>query len=274
MTQRESGIRAIAVDWSGARRNAGKKIWLAEVTSDGLVRLESGRDRDELVRHLAEEARTGPRLVVGLDFAFSFPAWFLRDHRCFSAFDMWSLTEREGESWLVSCPVPFWGRRGSRRPRNHELFRRTEREAQRFNNISPKSVFQVGGAGAVGTGSLRGMPLLLKLQEAGYSIWPFDPPGWPRVVEIYPRLLTGAVQKNDGVERRKYLTSRYSSISGHWLERAASNEDAVDAFVSAFVMLEHAGELASLPQAEDEETNLEGTIWRPVGSDSTNRRIT
>ena len=41
-----------------------------------------------------------------------------------------------------------------------------------LTSVRPKSTFQIGGAGAVGTGSLRGMPHLLTLREAGCAVWP------------------------------------------------------------------------------------------------------
>ena len=56
-------------------------------------------------------------------------------------------------------------------------------------------MFQIGGAGAVGTGSIRGMPHLLTLADSGFTIWPFVSGGLPTVVEIYPRALTGPVNK-------------------------------------------------------------------------------
>ena len=48
--------------------------------------------------------------------------------------------------------------------------------AARVRGIAPKSVFQIGGAGSVGTASLRGMPVLQRLREAGFAVWPFDRP--------------------------------------------------------------------------------------------------
>jgi hypothetical protein len=47
-----SARSTIAVDWSGAARGAERRIWLAEVAGGRLVRLECGRSRAELVRHL------------------------------------------------------------------------------------------------------------------------------------------------------------------------------------------------------------------------------
>ncbi len=69
-------MRVIAIDWSGARTGAAGKIWLAEVQDGRLLRLESGRGRDQVAEHLIAEADRDPELVVGLDFAFAFPAWF------------------------------------------------------------------------------------------------------------------------------------------------------------------------------------------------------
>ena len=58
------------------RLNGRRKIWLAEVIRGELVRLENGRNREEIARLLIEEAMKDRRFVVGLDFAFSFPMWF------------------------------------------------------------------------------------------------------------------------------------------------------------------------------------------------------
>ena len=46
-----------------------------------------------------------------------------------------------------------------------------------MKGIQPKSPFQVGGSGSVGTGSLRAMEWLLKLWEGGFRVWPFEDAG-------------------------------------------------------------------------------------------------
>lgn len=260
------GIRVFAVDWSGALQGARRKIWLAEAVEGRLVRLEDGRERDELTRHLIEEAARGPGFVVGLDFAFSLPAWFLRERGYADAPALWAAVEREGEDWLAGCEPPFWGRPGKRRaplPEGASATRRTEDEATRQRGVRPKSAFQIGGAGAVGTGSLRGMRLLRQLREAGFSIWPFDPPGRPLVVEIYPRLLTGPVVKSSGAARAAYLARCYPGLDSGLREWAVGSDDAFDAAVSALVMAGHAGDLASLPALDDGERRVEGAIWWP-----------
>ncbi|HMC04937.1 MAG TPA: hypothetical protein VKJ83_05640, partial [Actinomycetota bacterium] len=145
-----------------------------------------------------------------------------------------------------------------------EHFRRTELEIPPVGPgaIRPKSVFQIGGAGAVGTGSIRGMALLARLRREGFSIWPFDRAGWPRVVEIYPRLLTGPVDKSVQSARTDYLTRLGWPADPALRERAASTEDAFDAAVSALGMDEHQEDLAAPPPVP-EIAALEGWIWGP-----------
>lgn len=190
-------MRLVAVDWSGAFSRAAKTMWLAEVRDGVLNRLENGRSRGQVVEHLIELASEDRNLVVGLDFAFSAPAWYLRQLGV-DAPGLWKLAE-EKEGWLLDCAPPFWGRGRTKRPELQEHFRAADRLA--VGGISPKSVFQIGGAGAVGTGSVRGWPFLQRLQSEGFSVWPFDGPRLPLVVEIYPRVLTGPVVKSSSARR-------------------------------------------------------------------------
>lgn len=242
-----------------------RKLWLA-VARDGRVeRLEGGtRTRAEVVAHGIELARVERRLVVGLDFAFSFPAWFAEARACTDARALWALAAREGERWLAECPHPFWGRPGRRKPALPAHHRATEGAAPPVQGITPKSVFQIGGAGAVGTGSVRGMPHLLELARAGFALWPFDPPRFPLALEIYPRELTGPVRKARSVARRAWLANHADGEEPALVRRAASSEDAFDAFASALVMSRHAREFEALEPAHDARELLEGRIWRPL----------
>jgi len=264
---RPSMKRVIAVDWSGAKNGAQRKIWLAEVCGGRLTRLESGRSRRELVEDLIAEAASDPDMVIGLDFAFSFPRWFAEGLGARSVGEVWHVVARQGEEWLRDCPHPFWGKRGSRKPKHRELFRGTESQAPK--KASPKSVFQIAGPGAVGTGSIRGMPHLAELREAGFAIWPFHESHTrlgihrPLVIEIYPRLLTGDVTKSDFDKRVEYLTERVPEIDGALACKAISTEDAFDAAVSAVVMSRHVETLAALTQSQDPTELIEGAIWWP-----------
>jgi hypothetical protein len=217
--------RILAVDWSGARTGAQRAIWLAEALDGRLVRLEGGRGREELVAHLLEESERDPELVAGLDFAFSLPEWFLRARSIDDVWNAWDLVSCEAEAWLRDPQPPFWR---ARKPPGDGL-RRTEREC----DGRPKSVFQLVGAGQVGTGSLRGIPFLPRLRER-FAIWPFDEPDLPLLVEIYPRL------HRDGAV-------------------GYPNEHARDAAAAALAMSRWPGDWRRLPR--DPAYALEGRIW-------------
>jgi diadenosine tetraphosphate (Ap4A) HIT family hydrolase len=253
----------VAVDWSGAQARPESKIRLAEVVDGRMTRLESGRNREEVAAHLVEEARRDPGLVVGLDFAFSFPAWFCRELGAEDGPGVWRAVRERGEAWLKECPEPFWGRPGRTRPELEAHFRETEDATAPIAGHQPKSVFQIGGGGAVGTGSLRGMPHLLTLQEGGYAVFPFDAPRLPLILEIYPRTLTGPVVKSDRAHRGAYLEEGFPEMTAEQLEAAAYSEDAFDAAVSAAMMARHLEEILALEQPEG-VARLEGAIWGPA----------
>jgi hypothetical protein len=295
----DSGLqRVVGVDWSGDQGpGQRRKIWAGVWTaSTGKVLLESGRTRDELMEWLVEMERETPRMVVGFDFTFSYPAWFLRELGIGSAPEFWRLVaDGQGEKWLHrDCEDGrFWGRAGSRRhgkkpaefcgEHAHRMLRRAETvlkvraemtdplQIARIAGIAPKSVFQIGGAGAVGTASLRGMPGLLRLREAGFRIWPYDAPSVkrPLVVEIYTRLMTGAVNKSSEAARTAYLAKKrrenalYAGIPQAVMANAKGSEDAFDALVTAMVMTEHRAEFAQLKQTTDEVFRMEGQTWVP-----------
>jgi hypothetical protein len=263
MTAAEQAPTVIAVDWSGARHGERRKIWLASARAGRVERLESGRTRAEVVEELCALARTTSALVVGLDFAFAFPAWFAREHGCSDARSLWELVARAGEGWLATSPAPFWGKPGRKRPEHAgSRWRRTESDALPQRGVQPKSVFQIGGAGAVGTGSVRGMPFLGALADAGFSIWPFDAARLPLVVEIYPRYLTGPVTKSSAAARNVWLANRAADQERELVQRAASCEDAFDAFASALAMSAACASFRDLEPARDELDRLEGRIWR------------
>jgi hypothetical protein len=228
------------------------------------VYLREGFNGGEVARQLIELAAAEENLVVGLDFAFSMPSWFLRDQGIGSARELWARAGAGGcETWLAGCSPPFWGRAGSRKRAGCELYRRTEREVRERTGFLPKSVFQIGGAGAVGTGSLRGMGLLHALRGDGFRVWPYDDPGMPVLVEIYPRVLTGAVRKSDAIARKDFVEQRYGHLSEAIRDVMASSEDAFDVGVSALEMWRHRDSLALLPAARDEVERLEGAVWLP-----------
>jgi hypothetical protein len=292
--------RVVAVDWSGDKSVAGqrKKIWAGVWTAEegkavygGDIELENRRTRGELRDWLIEKSLETPRMVAGVDFCFSYPAWFVKEHGARTAPEFWEIVKEHGERWLGhECEdVRFWGRIGKHRSGKkpvefygdlgHRMLRRADEackvqakildpsEAVKVKGIAPKSPFQIGGAGAVGTGTLRGIPILHDLRKAGFRVWPFDVPTMPLLLEIYPRLMTGAVNKGSVEARTEYLAKKltedfaYKSLDPTIIKIAVQSEDAFDALISVMVMARERKSFTRLHQATDEMTLLEGAVW-------------
>jgi hypothetical protein len=294
--------RVVAVDWSGRVDAAGqrKHIW-AGVWTAGKITLEAGRTREELAEWLITMAMETPRMVVSLDCCFSFPAWFLAEHGCTTVFEFWrKVAEGQGERWLareckeVERDVRFWGAPHKRPeefcgPNLHRMLRLTDVDnkvtpklegedparAAKVKGITPKSPFQIGGSGSVGTGSLRAMPFLLRLSKAGFRVWPYESAQLnrtkpnPLLMEMYTRLMTGAVAKSNEQARRKYLSAKkktdtlYVGLKPGVLQKAHGSEDAFDALVSCMEMVRWRKEFGALKATKDPVLKLEGITWRP-----------
>jgi hypothetical protein len=300
--------RVVGIDWSGRVDAAGQRrhiwagVWTQHAGGKVSVKLEAGRTREEVTAWLIELASETPRMVVGFDFCFSFPAWFVRDeHGVGSGPEFWKrvVEQGHGERWLARDAEDrrFWGKPGvghrGARPAEfsgehvHRMLRATdidckivahvpeaERQA-RVKGITPKSVFQIGGSGSVGTASLRGFPVLLRLRDEGFRVWPFDAPlltarqARPLVVEMYTRLNTGAVHKSNPVARAAYLLKKrrsdaaYAALNRTVMQRARASEDAFDALVSTMVMAERRETFVRLPKPRDPLHGIEGWTWAP-----------
>jgi hypothetical protein len=229
-------VHALAVDWSGARSVAAQRraIWVGEAL-DGVLRwLGGGFTRGEAIAEVVRRGRAGG--VVGFDFSFSFPRWFVDALGAADGPGVWQAAQSHGEGWLEACEPPFWGRPGRPRPPDdagRPGWRRTE-----CGPVRPKSTFQIGGAGSVGTASVRGMPHLLALREAGVAVWPFDAAAPDRLVaaEVYPRWATGPVRKSRAAEREAHLAGLGRALPPEWRGVAAGSEDAFDAACSAMAL--------------------------------------
>jgi hypothetical protein len=256
-------VSVVAVDWSGRATGERRHLWTAEAHDGELVRLVGGRTRAEVIDELVARADDAPGVVVGFDFSFSLPAWYLRDRGHATARALWDAAATDGEAWLRDCDPPFWGRPGRPRPDLPAHFRHTEADVAAVGGIRPKSSFQIGGAGSVGTGSVRGFPALARLQDAGFTIWPFDAPARPPVaVEIWPRAFTGPVVKSRATARAAYLDHHLPDLRSALRDAAVEREDAFDAAVSAVVMSRHEPALRALPVLADAARH-EGWVWGP-----------
>lgn len=300
-------LRLAAIDWSGRIDPPGQRrhIWAGVWTRDehGRVRvaLENGRTRNEVSEWLIALARETPRMVVSIDCCYSFPGWFLEEHGCADMFAFWrKVNAGLAEQWLarecdaISRDERFWGK-PHKRPAQfcgagyRRMFRFADYDnkiaqalpggdaerAAKMRGITPKSPFQIGGSGSVGTGSLRAMTMLERLHEAGFRVWPLESAELgvrnpkPLLVEMYTRLMTGAVAKSNAEARRKYLLDKrrtdavYAPVGRTVQAKALESEDAFDALVSVLEMARHSEDFARLRATDDAELRREGLTWRP-----------
>ncbi len=234
--------RVIAIDWSGARRAKG--IWLAVVANGRLTASHALSTREDAFAYLTDLETP---FIAGLDFSFGVPEWFAHAQGCTTIDDVWARAASNGETWLAPDP-PFWRSRCDVAP--EQRFRRCETRYP-----AAKSIFQLVGNGQVGAGSVRGMPLLPRLREAGIAIWPFDTAGPRTAFEIYPSVLRREVPDRELQEVLPF-----------------ENEHERDAVCSALVLWDHREAVAALRAATDPITRLEGDIWAPTPSQ--NARVT
>jgi hypothetical protein len=262
--------RVIAVDWSGAREPAGA-LAVAEVRGEATgidAAVWMPASREETTALLLARART-ERVAIGLDFAFSYPRWFVERQRCADGVSLWRRVSARGERWLAEMPPPFSRTqlaRTSVAARGLPLFRATELALSVGARVTPKSAFQIGGSGQVGMSTRRGIPFLLLLQAAGCAIWPFDVPASDQsvVLEIYPRAVYGgAVAKADAAQRAAWLDARAPHLATATRDAAARGDHAFDALASALALWDARAALATLPDARGEVERLEGRIWTP-----------
>ncbi len=91
--------------------------------------------------------------------------------------------------------------------------------------------------------------------------------GRPLLVEIYPRLLTGEVNKGNAAARKEYLARKrkldaaYRGLSAEVMTKARGSEDAFDALVSVMAMVEGRESFLALRKTEDRVIRLEGAVW-------------
>ncbi len=123
----------------------------------------------------------------------------------------------------------------------------------------PKGTFQIGGAGAVGTASVRGMPELRRVRAAGIAVWPFDDADGsdPFVAEVYPRWCSGPVVKRRAAARAEHLSRL--PVAPWVRDIATRSEDAFDAVCAALALSPGRWR----PPAAEDGDRVEGRILAP-----------
>lgn len=221
--------RIAILDWSAqsAPKRGKDSIWLGVVGPDGVIaeNLPTRHAAEARLHALMRQALdAGERLLIGADFAFGYPVGFaahltgraealavwewlagaIKDDPLnrSNRFDVAAQINRRfpglGPFWFrpAALDLPDLPLKGLARHGNDALADRrvTERTAS-----GAQSVFKLGGAGAVGSQALTGLPVLWRLR-AGFAgqvaVWPFEPPGDAQVVlaEVFPSILAGEIR--------------------------------------------------------------------------------
>jgi precorrin-8X/cobalt-precorrin-8 methylmutase len=284
--------RYVVVDWSASARphRGANSIWTCEMAARSTeIRLDNHATRDSARRHLIDVlAVRSDRVLVGFDFAFGYPAGFARaaglegapawrstwrhlvgalDDRPDNTNNRFevaaALNERVGPG-----PGPFWGTAGGRPGTEHLsptrapgfphrglAEHRLSERAFRSTGRRPSSVWQLTGAGSVGSQTITGIPTVHELRHHASlahraTVWPFetglrvDPTGgrpdaivlaevWPSAVAVdrqsHPvrdaAQVTGLCRHLADVDARGLLGIHFAPVLEGAEERAVLDEE-------------------------------------------------
>lgn len=227
----------VMVDWSAAGKPARGKdsLWICYGRSEGVLAVENvptrHQARERLRTFFAAERAGGRAVLAGFDFAFGYPSGFAE--RLALAGEPWRATwdllaaeihdapDNKNNRFEVASHFnqlisgghgPFWGCPASElwpylRPhhhRRHEALGLPERRIADAWISGPQPVWKLAYAGAVGSQSLTGIPVLHWLRHhadfaSETTVWPFetglrtlsraDTEGRIVLAEIYPSLV-------------------------------------------------------------------------------------
>lgn len=267
--------RVVGVDFSAARRAAGRRTWLAEARADGeALELEGLEDaagrlgcdpsREETLDALVEHVAGLDGAVVGLDFPFSLPA---------------ALLDADWHSFVDATPER-WGRLGDV-DSPEALYEAATRFADEAGvGLRRATDGRRGGQEPTGfrikTQTYYGISRVLKGLHRDAAVAPFDDPtgSSPAVVEAYPAACFDALGANrTGYKRdtRAAVEARRENVSA--LERAGvdvadhghvavASEHALDAVAAAVAAWRAArAEFAVDGEADRATVEREGHIY-------------
>ncbi len=217
----------VIVDWSGGndRGKSPKKdaIWAGIAREGRSVATVYLRNRQVAEAFLGDllsaETAAGRRVLAGFDFPFGYPEGVAQKITGQAdPFALWHWLEsriedapKSNNRWQIAGEMnaffpgvgPFWGNGSKqdvdglpRKGRAREGHGQPEwREVERLAK-GTFSVWQLSGAGAVGSQVLMGLPVLERLRRRfSPSVWPFEAPDNAIVLaEIWPSLLNAEVK--------------------------------------------------------------------------------
>ncbi len=300
----------LMVDWSGGndRGPTPKKdaIWVCAarggIADEPIYMRNRQVAEDWILAFLMAEQTARRRVLAGFDFAFGYPTGFGRALTgSDDPFAIWQwITDRIEDSpnannrFDVAGQInaqfdgigPFWGnglkrdiahlpRKGLAR-HDHGMLEKRNAESDAKGAFP---VWQLSGAGAVGSQVLMGVPTLTRLRQAflpDIAIWPFEPLDKSiAIVEIWPSLISKAVTATQPAGRIKdahqvlLLAQTLSALSpdqlGDMLNIAPTSEGSILGLGHEALLAEIASkQLAPPPLKNDCFAMPQGAHWTPV----------
>lgn len=215
--------RVVIVDWSGRSSRSPKAaskdaIWVG-VCEDGRETQTYHRSRAEAEAALCEVLQDGGHQLIGFDFPMGYPAGLAerltgtdsaRTLHAWIAAQIEDAPDNANNRFDVAARInrqlgrkgPFWGCPKARpvaslsplKDVDYGALRLAEKRRVEVENPPAKPVWQLLGAGSVGSQALLGIPVVHRLASRfGATVWPFEPAGALTLAEVYPSLLARAV---------------------------------------------------------------------------------
>ena len=300
--------RFIGIDWSGsetyAQANGEFPIQIADLNMlNGVLVLVEAQEqhnprwqqnrwsrttvRNWLTRTIQHWPKEAKPILVGLDFAFSFPFvdrdCYFPHEECPTA-DWLALIARmrrqTGDDYITSPFVDhdFYQRYFKIKDREGQAYARRFRVCENVDYLrghNPATVFNLIGGDQVGRGSISGMAVLYDIRQkfgAHVHVWPFDgltPTDGARavIVEVWPRLcyeLLGVPPVSHRYPKVFRVAIHESNIPDPDQAPMATGENTGDAIISAAALHRFSADEAYWTAPQTLAPNSyprEGWIW-------------
>ncbi|MEQ5872336.1 molybdopterin molybdenumtransferase MoeA [Sagittula sp. NFXS13] len=289
------------VDWSGGNdrgpRPKRDAIWIGEAGRAPVYCRNRAVAEAHLAARISDALDAGERLMVGFDFPFGYPSGVAQALCDGDTLALWYWLESRIEDspkannrFDLAAEInrrfpgqgPFWGN-GLKRdidglPRTKEGYENPFSD-KRLSETRAKgtfSVWQLAGAGSVGSQALMGLPVLARLRrQFPVAAWPLEPWDDAAVVftEIWPGLIEPAVARHAGIRdavQVRVLAEGLNRLSPARLN-AMLSVDAPDAQEEGWILgLGHEKELLAAmsltppPLKNDCFALPPGVDWTPV----------
>jgi hypothetical protein len=267
----------IGIDWSGNKESWQKGLKVAVATAGKTApKTVAGPgpkglwSREEVGKWICDTARR-TRVLIGIDFAFGFPAfdktialdWAYVEALCasepnFYGGQFFRLAGAQHSRFVNSPWLP-------RIDYSAHYLRATDIAAKQIKGATPQSIFNAIGPAQVGPSSISGMRMLRWVKQHHskiLSIWSFDEIDDERsiIVEVFPRFFPLSRRLSPKLSQHENLNLALAAFDSASASKPPASEDEGDAILAAAALrsLSMDRTLFNLPSGYDRQ---EGWIF-------------